>query len=85
VTPAQAARGRKQLNRQVTGFGLAIAGWVIAAIMSSAFGLIALPAALIVGVLFTVWGVATAFSHNDQELIRHAWKAWREFKSLFKK
>jgi len=38
-----------------------------------------------VTVLFTVWGIVTAFSHSDKELKRHAWKAWREFKSLLRK
>src|SRR6266704_4732837 len=78
VTPAQAARENKQLQRQVTGLIIAVVGWVVAGIISSSYGLIALAPALIVGVLFTVGGVAIAFSHSDKELKSHAWKIWRE-------
>jgi hypothetical protein len=85
VTPTQAAREKKQLIRQLTGTAIAVAGWVAAGVLSSVYGLVAVPVALIILVLFTVWGVVTAYSHNDKELKRHAWKTWREFKSLFKR
>src|SRR2546430_1744719 len=69
VTPRQAARENKQQQRQALGLIIAIAGWVVAMFLSTA-GPAGLVLGVTIGVLFSVWGVVTAFSNSDKELKR---------------